>query len=528
MKPYVTPPWQRPEVAVWYFFLPEAAESNVSLAVPRFDSRHLSATDADKKRNNLVNLHKESLPWTVILGATSMFHHIRPKYATMKYSFPSLRPMRARRRTPLMERPFSTTSLSRADAKQRDPQCHVRDKVQGKAQSNSIGRTKLQGKHKAMEDARKDQVPDGTNNEHGFFGSLKSLFTMEKLQRQKDIEKREQRENSSNPYIQYPLVTKEQMRRLTTDAYKFDFAYASYAHHSSNSDPAIHSLSDLTDPTQLNSLLPRRRPHGSPSDTLSIKAGDDAMLVSPTVMAIADGVSGWESKGEQCSSGIWSRSMLETLSRLMTEYKLSHAPHSLNSRDVDEILDDSFLHTSHLMDLQGLKGSSTLILGMVVGECLKYISIGDSKLYVIRDGEIIKENQELMVDHLCPQQIGTQTLNSLPSEMAIVGEVLLQPDDLVVMCLDGISDNLFSWEITQTLEKSLNAKKDNVRSLPNKLLTKCKEVAFDDNAYTPYNEKVNLLPTERAGHVLNLGGKLDDMSLCIARVVENKRAPTTA
>lgn len=128
----------------------------------------------------------------------------------------------------------------------------------------------------------------------GFFGSVRSIFG--KLQRQLDLEKREERENASNPYIQYPVVTKEQMKSILNDKYKFQLGYALFAHHSTVSDPTVHSLSDLTDPTQLNSLLPRRRPQGSPADTLSIKAGDDAMLVSPTVMAIADGVSGWESQ----------------------------------------------------------------------------------------------------------------------------------------------------------------------------------------------------------------------------------------
>lgn len=150
-----------------------------------------------------------------------------------------------------------------------------------------------------------------------------------------------------NPYIQYPIVTRDQMKKIAIDKYRFEFSYSSYSFHSSKGEAAIHSLSDLTDPAQLNSLLPRRRPHGSPADTLSIKSGDDAMLVSPTVLAVADGVSGWESKGENCSSGLWSRSMLETLSRLLTEYKIAHYPHHLNKRDVDQIIDDSYLHTSH-------------------------------------------------------------------------------------------------------------------------------------------------------------------------------------
>lgn len=62
------------------------------------------------------------------------------------------------------------------------------------------------------------------------------------------------------------------------------------------------------------------------------------MLVSPSVLAIADGVSGWESSGELANSGIWSRSIVETFSRLMTEYKISHTPHHLKRRDIQEIL----------------------------------------------------------------------------------------------------------------------------------------------------------------------------------------------
>lgn len=355
------------------------------------------------------------------------------------------------------------------------------------------------------------------------FKNVKSFFTPKKLQKQLELEAREERENANNPYIQYPLITKEQMRCISNDVYKFDLGYASFAHHSVNTNPIVHSLSDLTDPTQLNSLLPRRRPIGSPADTLSIKAGDDAMLVSPTVIAIADGVSGWESKGEQCSSGIWARSMVETLSRLMTEYKLSHAPHPLNNRDIDQILDDSYLHTSHLMDLQDLRGSSTLMLSMLSGDTLKYISIGDSKLYVIRNGEIIRTNEEQMADHLCPMQIGTQTLNVLPSEIALVDEIQLQVGDIIVMCSDGVSDNLYDWEILQALDEYLNFKKDNLRAVANKIILQCKTVAFDDNAYTPYNEKVAKLPSHRFGKNISLGGKVDDMSLCIARVTPNTK-----
>lgn len=342
-----------------------------------------------------------------------------------------------------------------------------------------------------------------------FFSGVRSYF----------LTKSQQEYDHGDPYIQYPVITREQMKRINNDKFRFDFAYASYGHHGQETDPTIHSLSDLTDPTQLNSLLPRRRPQGSPADTLSIKAGDDAMLVSPTVLAIADGVSGWGDKGKQCSSGIWSRAMVETISRLMTEYKIKQAPHHLNKRDIDQILDDSYLHTSHLMDLQNMSGSSTLILCMLSGDYLKIISIGDSKIYIIRDGEIIDTNAEQMVSELCPQQIGTQTLSQLPSEMAWVDSVKLKEDDVVLMCSDGISDNLYDWELLHLVNENIG--KDNLKQMANKILSKTKEVAFDDYAYTPYNEKVNNLPS-KYGNKTSQGGKLDDMSIAIARVKKNK------
>ena len=98
--------------------------------------------------------------------------------------------------------------------------------------------------------------------------NVKSFYTPEKLQHQLNLEAREERENAENPYIQYPLITKEQLRSIPKDSFRFEVGYASFAHHSINTVPIVHSLSDLTDPTQFNSLLPRRCPHGSPADTL--------------------------------------------------------------------------------------------------------------------------------------------------------------------------------------------------------------------------------------------------------------------
>ncbi|KAI3404617.2 hypothetical protein KGF56_002562 [Candida oxycetoniae] len=324
------------------------------------------------------------------------------------------------------------------------------------------------------------------------------------------------------PYVRYPLFTKDQLKKIAVDKFKFEFGYASFGFHSDSIVPSINSLSDLTDPTSLNSLLPRRRPQGSPSDTLSIKAGDDTMLVSPSVLAIADGVSGWESDGLIADSGIWSRSIVETFSRLMTEYKISHSPHHLKRRDIQEILDDSYLHTSHLMDLQKLNGSSTLILGMLSGDRILMISIGDSKIFIIRNGEIVFTNKEESGEGFCPTQIGTNTLSKMPSDFAWIDSFELKDNDYVVVCSDGITDNLYEWEINNYIDEFINHKKNNLKTVAQKLLIKAKEVAFDDYSYTPYNEKVNQTLSKGAGGSPSRGGKVDDMSIVVAKVVSCK------
>lgn len=63
-----------------------------------------------------------------------------------------------------------------------------------------------------------------------------------------------------------------------------------------------------------------------------------------------------------------------------------------------------------------------------------------------------------------------------------------------------------------------------MKTIANKLLIKAKEVAFDDYAYTPYNEKVNqTLNKDSSKKPHSVGGKVDDMSIVVAKVVKNSK-----
>lgn len=300
------------------------------------------------------------------------------------------------------------------------------------------------------------------------------------------------------------------------DYYKFKYGFASYVHHGGSSKPLINSLMDLTDPPNNLSLLPRRRLYGNPIETLSIKNGDDAMIVSPNLVGVADGVSGWS--GAHANSGLFARSFLENISRNFSE--LSHFNRdnlsNIKESDLSTKLDEAYKDSIQVMKSQDFNGSSTLLVAMIIDKDLKIMNIGDSKIFVIRDGEIVKSNNEQYIAKLCPEQVGTEKTNKLPSSVVQYQDFALEKDDLILVCSDGVTDNLYDDEILEIINKKYNKEKNNLQEVSNSLLYKTKSIAFDSYCVCPYVEKVNELSNQ-----FITGGKLDDISICISRVLLN-------
>lgn len=303
----------------------------------------------------------------------------------------------------------------------------------------------------------------------------------------------------------------------TPDHFKFVSKFASYVHHGIDRKATVSSLMDLTDSTSKLALLPRRRLYGNPYETISVKSGDDAMILSPNLIGVADGVSGWE-KGH-ANSGLFARSFLENISKNFTEltFKNSRNLSLISNKDLSKKLDDSFYESLEIMHHQEFKGSSTLVAGMIIDKNLKIISIGDSKIFIIRDGEIIGTNQEQYFANLCPQQVGTQENCKLPSEIVEYFDLELKKDDLILICSDGVTDNLYPDEILKLINDTVNKDKTNLQQVCNKLLITVKQTAFDNYCVTPYVEKVNEMSSS-----FITGGKLDDTSICISKVVLNE------
>ncbi|CDK25382.1 unnamed protein product [Kuraishia capsulata CBS 1993] len=307
-------------------------------------------------------------------------------------------------------------------------------------------------------------------------------------------------------------------KRSSNDNFKFEFAFSCYAYHSPSEIPMISSLADLSGGGNVAALMPLRRAPGSPLDTLSVRSGDDAMICSSSLLGVADGVSDWK---ENADAGLWARSLLETMSRGLARHKVESSPYSPTLKDVQEILDSSFFHTSDLMDVEGLSGSSTALICTILGSQLAVISIGDSKVFVIRDGDVVETNEIQMLSALCPQQLGTNNINVIPSQIAWYDSFELEEDDIIVMSSDGLTDNLWPDEILVYVDKTIFREKKSLKELANLLVYKAKTVAYDNFAVSPYVEIVNKLPSKSSGAGFIMGGKTDDISVCVARVVKN-------
>lgn len=295
-------------------------------------------------------------------------------------------------------------------------------------------------------------------------------------------------------------------------SYRFNFGYSNYAHHATV--PTISSLADLSDPIQMSSLVPVRRAPGSPSGTISVRCGDDAMIMSPLLLGVADGVSSWS---EMANSGLWARVLLETLSRKISSF-IAESSRPLVLQDLRNLLDEAYLHATNLMELDHLKGSSTVLLCLIQDKVMHVISVGDSRLFFFREGEILWSNNEQMISLFCPQQLGTQNVKVPPSEVAQFKSIVLREKDALVICSDGITDNLWPEEILFYVEEGLFTQKKKVQEMANHLLYKVKDVAFDNFCASPYVEKVNMLPS-KTRTTLVTGGKMDDISCCVAMVV---------
>ncbi len=117
-----------------------------------------------------------------------------------------------------------------------------------------------------------------------------------------------------------------------------------------------------------------------------------------------------------------------------------------------------------------LKGmGTTVVIGLVVDDKLFYAHVGDSRLYRLREGQLVQLTedhtllQEVKNDSLhgeidfeatIPGNIVTRALGAGPAVAADCGVTELRWDDIYLACSDGVNDRLSDATIQHTVEAS--------------------------------------------------------------------------
>jgi len=126
---------------------------------------------------------------------------------------------------------------------------------------------------------------------------------------------------------------------------------------------------------------------------------------------------------------------------------------------------------------------------------------------VIRGSDIIFRSTEQQHAFNSPFQLGTGS-SDLPEHSQVI-EIAVQPGDLVVVGSDGLFDNLFDDEIVD-----MTMRAHEPVTISQMIARKAYAVASDKEALSPFSHIAR-----QCGWPLAIGGKLDDITVVVARVV---------
>ena len=244
---------------------------------------------------------------------------------------------------------------------------------------------------------------------------------------------------------------------------------------------------------------------------LVLKRGDTVLL------AVADGL------GTQAGSGHAAQCVVDQLTRLFAQIPLPIAdpPSFLKS-----ILVQAHQKVLELQSGESLPPRTTAVVCLIQANRARWIHCGDSRLYFIRNGHIHRRTRdhsvvETLIQH---QAISEQESRNHPQRHQLTScvggsenrwvygispEISLEPNDLILLCSDGLWSPLSSVQILQncqtpSIDMGLDAltamaeKKswphsDNVSAVGFKLLQTAATAPLDKPSPTPVPTKPSTL-----------------------------------
>ncbi|CED84256.1 Serine/threonine protein phosphatase [Phaffia rhodozyma] len=198
----------------------------------------------------------------------------------------------------------------------------------------------------------------------------------------------------------------------------------------------------------------------SEGESESVRVGEDAYFVKtsagPVVggvqaLGIADGVGGWSRKGiKGANPGRFSALLMSHIASLLPPSSTLQTILSQSAPDPVGIMQAGYERTLEQAAREGFVGSSTALLAVLKGEELRVANVGDCSLWVIREGRMVFRTEEMQHAFNYPFQLGTNSKET-PIKDAKSYTVKVAKDDVVLLCTDGLVDNLYDEEILEEI-----------------------------------------------------------------------------
>ncbi|KAK3659449.1 hypothetical protein LTR56_001339 [Elasticomyces elasticus] len=327
-------------------------------------------------------------------------------------------------------------------------------------------------------------------------------------------------------------------KRASPSPYYFAAGYAGWAKRLTRPFPPPFfspPSGSFSDPLSThNRSQDRRRPKVNGEIIRGVTVGDDAVLVSDNLIGANDGVGAWAQREKGCAP-LWSRLTLHFCA--LAAEKDGHGGEDSDGGggQLVKYMGEAYKQTKEaLSDPNEWLGTTTSSLALLhylkedgkTRPVVFVAQLGDSSVMVIRPSEkkIMFETEEQWHYFDCPRQLGTNSPDT-PEENAVLSKVDVEEDDIVLAMTDGVTDNLWEEEISETAVNALHEwhdkmdKDDNIseellaegmRHVAQEIVLAARKIAEDPFAGSPFMERA-----VEEGLAIE-GGKLDDISVVAA------------
>lgn len=247
-----------------------------------------------------------------------------------------------------------------------------------------------------------------------------------------------------------------------------------------------------------------------PHPDKAYKGGEDAFYNSSRVLAVADGVGGWNSKG---------------IDPRFYSQKLCTNVGSFSVSDWENVKTNPKQLIEHAWKNNQEGGSSTLVVLTIpeTGAKIYASYVGDSGYMVFRPSITGNSEKKLVCSsepqqhelYDCPFQLGWSEKWDRP-EVALSYEHTVQDGDIVVVGSDGIFDNLEYKNVGDIVQEYLDGQKKGMfdaGELAALIAKRTFDVSLDKEFDSPFS-----VEARRLGKTHTSGGKSDDITVVVGKV----------